>query len=167
MVDGRKRVWRRRGERFADYCVTERDRWVTGIILVWPGMTSNHRTDVFVLRQAVNVQRYRNEVLRLLSYRSCDVIFPHSVFQHDNALPYTARVATDFLRINHVNVIDSPSLSPDLAPIEHLWDKLGRRVYARQPPSANVNQLQCVIVQEWQQIPQRKILAVTLLIRRR
>jgi hypothetical protein len=34
-ADGRKRVWRRRGEQFSDYCVVKRDSWVGPCIMVW------------------------------------------------------------------------------------------------------------------------------------
>ena len=157
MPDGRKHAWRRRGEHFSDCCVSECDRSGDGSVLVWAGVTSNRRTDLAVLRQAVNAQRYRDEILRPVVLPFMRRYLPNGVFQHDNARPHTARLTTDFLRINHVIVMDWPSLSPDLAPIEHLWDKLGRRVYARQPPPANLNQLQGALAQEWQRIPQQKI----------
>ena len=39
-ADGRERVYRRRGERFADACVIERDRFGGGSVLVWVGIYS-------------------------------------------------------------------------------------------------------------------------------
>ena len=50
------------------------------------------------------------------------------IFQHDNARPHTARHAQNILRIQNVNVLQWPARSPDLSPIEHLWDHLGRQV---------------------------------------
>ena len=48
------------------------------------------------------------------------------------------------------------SLSPDVAPIEHLRNEFGRQVYACQPPPANdVNHLQRAQVPEGQHIPQK------------
>ena len=37
-ADGRRRVYRRRGERFADACVVERDRFGGGSVMVWGGI---------------------------------------------------------------------------------------------------------------------------------
>ncbi|GFX19750.1 transposable element Tc1 transposase [Trichonephila clavipes] len=45
---------------------------------------------------------------------------PGAIFQQDNALPHTARVAHDFLR--HFQTLPWPARSPDLSPVEHLCD---------------------------------------------
>ena len=37
----------------------------------------------------------------------------------------------NFLAQNGINVLDWPALSPNMSPIEHVWDELKRRVYAR------------------------------------
>ena len=39
-----------------------------------------------------------------------------------------ARLTVNFLAANRVQVLDWPPLSPDMSPIEHLWDELDRRV---------------------------------------
>ncbi|GFU88680.1 transposable element Tcb1 transposase [Trichonephila clavipes] len=51
---------------------------------------------------------------------------PGALFQQDNARPHTARVSQDCLRT--VTTLHWPSRSPDLSPIEHISDHLGRRV---------------------------------------
>ncbi|GFW17250.1 transposable element Tcb2 transposase [Trichonephila clavipes] len=58
---------------------------------------------------------------------------PGAIFQQDNARPHTERVSQDCLHT--VTTPPWPARSPDLSPIEHIWDPLGRLV--GQPMSLN------------------------------
>ena len=48
-------------------------------------------------------------------------------------------------------------MSPDMNPMEHLWDYLGRKVNALTPKRQNIQELGTALIQEWQQYPQRKL----------
>ena len=56
-------------------------------------------------------------------------------------------MATALLRKLKVKVMEWPSMSPDLNPIEHLWGILKRKVEKRHV--SNSQQLRDVIVEEW------------------
>ena len=75
----------------------------------------------------------------------------------DNARPHTARVSMTFLEDEDIEVLDWPAMSPDLNPIEHCWDLLGRRIRERQQPPRNVAELRQALVEEWNAIPQNTI----------
>ena len=164
MADGRQRVWRRRGERFANCCV-QHDRWGGGSVLVWAGLTSATRSQLVILNGPVNAQTYQNQVLnpvvRPFIRQHCGLL------QQDNARAHTARATQQYLQAHNINTIAWPSLSPDLAPIEHVWDELGRRVYQRNPAPRNVNELRQALLQEWQLIPQRRITNIINTMRQR
>ena len=42
------------------------------------------------------------------------------ILQQDNGGPHTARVVSDYLRQQNVNVLPWPAMSPDMSPIEHI-----------------------------------------------
>ncbi|GBN88579.1 hypothetical protein AVEN_76375-1 [Araneus ventricosus] len=64
----------------------------------------------------------------------------------------TAHVAPELQRR-----MDWPAYSPDLNPIEHVWDMLGRRIAARQPPSICLPELRRALLDEWCNIAQDQI----------
>ena len=62
-----------------------------------------------------------------------------------------ARVCTHYLNID---ILPWPALSPDLSPIEHLWDELDKRIRRHHQPTESVDQLQAALVEEWNNISQ-------------
>ena len=58
--DGRIRIFRRRGERFADNCLIERDRFGGGSVMVWGGIMGRKKTNLIVVQGNLNAQGYIN-----------------------------------------------------------------------------------------------------------
>ena len=74
------------------------------------------------------------------------------VFHHDNDPKHTARETNEWLcKKKHFKVLECPSQSPDLNPIENLWRKLKLNVAQRKP--RNLNDLEKICVEEWDKIP--------------
>uniref|UniRef100_A0AAZ3P2E4 Tc1-like transposase DDE domain-containing protein n=1 Tax=Oncorhynchus tshawytscha TaxID=74940 RepID=A0AAZ3P2E4_ONCTS len=55
------------------------------------------------------------------------------VFQMDNDPKHTSKVVAKWLKDNNVKVLEWPSQSPDLNPIENVWAELKKSVRARRP----------------------------------
>ena len=53
-----------------------------------------------------------------------------------------------------VEELDCPPQSPDLNPIEHLWEELERRLRARPNRATSVPDLTNALVAEWKQVPE-------------
>ena len=51
-----------------------------------------------------------------------------------------------------LNVLPWPSLSPDLNPIEHIWDVINQRVRSHVP--LNIRDLERFVVEEWNGVAQ-------------
>lgn len=152
-ADGRARVYRRDGERYKDACIIERDQFGGGSLMVWAGISLHTKTALVRVLGNLNAARYREEILR-------QVMLPHirangpMVFMQDNAPPHTARETMRFLQGNNVRVLDWPPRSPDLNPIENIWDEVDRRL-RELPVQLDLAQLDRDIHQVWQGLPQR------------
>ena len=155
-ADGRRRVYRRRGERFADACVVERDRFGGGSVMVWGGIAHGIKSQLIIVAGNMTAVRYRDEVLRPVAVPL--VQQRNLILQQDNARPHVARVCQDFLANYNIEPLAWPPYSPDLTPIEHMWDELDRRVRKRRnppPPPATLAQLRNALIDEWNNIPMR------------
>ncbi|GFV67977.1 transposable element Tcb2 transposase [Trichonephila clavipes] len=71
--------------------------------------------------------------------------------EKDNAHPQTARVAQDFLR--YFQTLPWPARSPDLSPVEHVWDQLKRQM----PSCHSVHDLELAVQDLWAHLPQDNI----------
>jgi transposase len=89
------------------------------------------------------------------------------VYMDYNARPYRSRAVTAYLQSEAVTYVPCPAMSPDLNPIEHIWDMLGRRILAHDPPVQNIRQLEAALHREWQQLSEQDIRRLIGGIRRR
>ena len=85
----------------------------------------------------------------------------------DNARSHLSRTVTAYLQSEAVTSVPWPAMSPNLNPIEHNWDMLGRRIQAREPPVQSIRQLEAALHREWQQLSQQSIRRLTGGMRRR
>jgi transposase len=83
------------------------------------------------------------------------------VYMDDNARPHRSRAVTAYLQSEAVTSVPWPAMSSDMNPIEHIWDMLGRRMLAKEPPVQNNRQLEAALYREWQQLSQQDIRRLT------
>ena len=76
------------------------------------------------------------------------------VFQQDNDPKHSSKATKEWLRRKKICVLNWPSQSPDLNPIETLWEDLERAVHTRHP--SNLTQLAEFCKKEWAKIPQKQ-----------
>ena len=86
---------------------------------------------------------------------------------NDNARPHHSRAVTAYLQREAVTYVPWPAMNPDLNPIDHIWDMLGRRIQVREPPVQNSRQLEASLHREWQPLSQQGIRCLTGGMRRR
>ena len=123
--------------------------------MMWSAISNDCKIDLVYVPGNLTAVRYIYEIIQPHLMHAIDR--QRELFQEDNARPHTARVSTDNLEQNNINVLPWPSKSPDLNSIEHLWDQLDRRVSQQQPPYQTHYQLRQMLQQEWRTIPRSNV----------
>ena len=67
----------------------------------------------------------------------------------DNSRPHRAIIVRNRLQQAGIQTMDWPSRSPDLNPIEHACNELGRRLNNRVHRPTTIAQLGQALIQEW------------------
>ncbi|GFX99802.1 transposable element Tcb1 transposase [Trichonephila clavipes] len=114
-------------------------------VTVWGVIAYNTRSPLVLIHGTITAQRYVHDIQQthVLPLRQR---LPGAIFQQNNARPHTARVSQDCLRT--VTTLPLPSRSPDLSPIEHIWDHLGRLI----GHPTNLNKLEARLEQIWNEM---------------
>ena len=119
--------------------------------MVWGGIMGRRKTNLIVVLGNLNDQDYINQVLQPGAVPFLQRHGP-AILMHDNARLHVARICRQFLNRNNVNVLPWPAVSPDMNPIEHIWDYLGGKFRARRNVH-NLRDLENALIQEWNNIP--------------
>ncbi|GFT80841.1 transposable element Tcb2 transposase [Trichonephila clavipes] len=129
----RQLIWRESGTAYRPENIQEKDQYPTCSIMVWAGIMINGRTRLHVVVNGTMMgQRYIDEVL-----------LPH------------VRLFRGAVDSEGIQRLVWPVRSPDLKPIENVWDALGRQVSGRNYPPTNKNTLIRALTEEWDKLPQQ------------
>ena len=137
-TDGRARVWRQRNISFQDNHILGTTAFGGGSVTVWGCFSFDCKLNLYVLDGNLTGQKYRDNVL-------APRVVPISTIMRW----LTGQEA--------VQTITWPGMSPDMNPIEHVWDVIGRKINQRNPICQNIDELRTAILQEWQQFPQERL----------
>ncbi|GFW49023.1 transposable element Tcb2 transposase [Trichonephila clavipes] len=161
-------IWRERGSRNHPSNIIERDRYGGRGVLVWGGIMLGSRTDLHIFDAgSVNGTRYCNEILLPYVRLFRGAMGLQFLFADDNAPCHRTVAAEHILESENIERMDWPARSPDLNPIEHVWDFLGRRLAARTSPPVTIRELRLALQDEWAAMPQQLIHTLILSMSRR
>ncbi|GFV25839.1 transposable element Tcb2 transposase [Trichonephila clavipes] len=119
--DNRVRVWRPRGERLNPAFALQRNTTPTAGVMVWDAIAYDTRLSLVLIRGNLTAEWYAHDILQP-HVLPLMLRLPGAIFQQDNARPPTARMSQDCLP--HCYYPFWAARSPDLSPIEPIWDHL-------------------------------------------
>ncbi|GFV63818.1 transposable element Tc3 transposase [Trichonephila clavipes] len=152
----RQLIWRESGTAYRPENIQEKDRYPTCSIMVWAGIMINGRTRLHVVANGTMTgQRYIDEVLLPHVRLFRGAVGDKFVFMDDNATCHRTLAVQDCLDSEGIQRLVWPARSPDLNPIENVWDALGRQVAGRNYPPTNKNTLIRALTEEWDKLLQQ------------
>ncbi|GFX67636.1 transposable element Tcb1 transposase [Trichonephila clavipes] len=126
--------WRVQGTRYHQENTIERHRYARAGWLVWGGIILGSRTDLHVQSVTMTCHIYRDVILEQHVRLFRGAMGAEFLFMDGNARLHRANIVDECLQLEDITRMDGSAYSPDLNPIEHVWNMLGRRIAARHPP---------------------------------
>ncbi|GFU43733.1 transposable element Tcb2 transposase [Trichonephila clavipes] len=150
-------IWRVPGTRYHQENTIERHRYGGAGWLVWGGIILGSRTGLHVQSVTMTGHIYRDVILEQHVRLFRGAMGAEFLFTDDNARPHRANIVDECLQLEVITRMDWPAYSPDMNPIEHVWEMLGQRIATRQPPPTCLPQLRMTLLDEWCNIAQDQI----------
>ncbi|GBN61939.1 Transposable element Tc1 transposase, partial [Araneus ventricosus] len=152
--DDRVLVRRRPGERLQLTCLRPRHTGSTPRVMVWGAISYDSRSTLAVIPRTLTANLYVSLVIQPVVLPFMNSI-QGGVFQQDNARPHTTVVTQHALQ--SVDMVPWPTRSPDLSPIEHVWNIIVRQLQRHPQPALTVPVLTDQVQQLWNSISKTDI----------
>ena len=125
-------------------------------VMVWGCFSYNGVGDLVFIGGKMTGQSYV-DILKCHLHQSATKsgLRKNYIFQQDNDPKHTSKVAKEYFEKIRKIPLKWPSCSPDLNPIEHLWDELDRSIDSNQ--RNNVSQFKLAIIHAWDAIGKEKL----------
>lgn len=149
--DSRTRVWRTPNSELEKRNMVGTVKHGGGSVMVWGCMSASGTGNLEFIETTMNRFGYLNILKNNLRNSAQKLGLEGSfIFQHDNDPKHTSMVVKEWLLYNVPKQLKPPPQSPDMNPIEHLWDELEKRI--RGHNINNKEELKQALQIEWAKI---------------
>ncbi|KAG2458162.1 TC1A transposase, partial [Polypterus senegalus] len=147
-VNARCHVWRKPGTAHHQANTIPTVKHGGGSIMLWGCFIVAGTGRLVRIKGKMTAAMYKDILNENLLQSALDLrLGQRFTFQQDNDPKHTAKISKEWLQDNSVNVLEWPSRSPDLNPIEHRWRDLKMAVHRRFP--SNQMELERCCKEEW------------------
>ncbi|GFU90223.1 transposable element Tcb1 transposase [Trichonephila clavipes] len=119
-------IWRVSGTRYHQEKTIERNRYGGAGWLIWGGIILVSRTDLHVQSVTMTGHICRDVILEQHVRLFWDAMGAEFLILDDNARLHRANIVDECLQSEDITRMNCPAYSPDLNPLEHVWDMLCR-----------------------------------------
>ena len=149
-------VWRTTKEEVDPQCTAPTVKYGGGSVKCWGCFSSSGVGNLVFIDGNMSGELYRdilpNDLLQSVKNLSMNKDW---IFQHGNDPKHPATIVTNWLNLKHIECLKWPSFSPDMNPIEHLWNEVERRMKKDQPK--NEKELKEALSRVWNGIEKRTL----------
>uniref|UniRef100_A0A3Q2CFB6 Tc1-like transposase DDE domain-containing protein n=1 Tax=Cyprinodon variegatus TaxID=28743 RepID=A0A3Q2CFB6_CYPVA len=151
----RRHVWRKVNTEFKEKNLLPTVKHGGGNVKVWACFSASGPGRLHIIQGTVNSQGYQQILDQNLLPSVRELKLGRKwIMQQDNDPKHSSKSTKEWLKRKKICTLDWPSQSPDLNPIEMLWQDLKRAVHARCP--SNISQLAEFCKEEWTKIPKSR-----------
>jgi len=123
-----------------------------GSVMVWAAFNYSCQSEIVFISGRMNSAAYQDMLQTNLLPFAQHIPTESWVYQQDNASIHRSASTLQWLESKNVNLLDWPSRSPDINPIENLWGLLVRKVYKNGTQFETSDSLKVAITAAWAEI---------------